>query len=223
MSRVSRNARRAGLSALRRAFRAGAIAWRAAFRTGMPLFAVALASCALPSERIVLLPSQDGHPAAVVVKQGDREVVLDQPYAATQLTLADPWSYRANAAEVDATFGAALAAQPARLSTFTLYFVEGSDELTDASKTVLESVFSDVKQRTVVDILVVGHTDAVGSHPFNDALARQRADTIRAALISRGIAPDNVVAVGRGKRELLIPTPDGVAEARNRRVEIVVR
>ena len=72
-------------------------------------------------------------------------------------------------------------------------------------------------------IQAVGHTDAVGTHAFNDALARQRAETIRAALISRGIAPGDIVAVGRGKRELLIPTPDGVAEPRNRRVEIVVR
>ncbi len=32
-----------------------------------------------------------------------------------------------------------------------------------------------------------------------------------------------LVAIGRGKRELLVPTADGVAEPRNRRVEIVVR
>jgi outer membrane protein OmpA-like peptidoglycan-associated protein len=31
------------------------------------------------------------------------------------------------------------------------------------------------------------------------------------------------VAVGRGKRELAVATPDGVAEPRNRRVEIIVR
>jgi outer membrane protein OmpA-like peptidoglycan-associated protein len=37
------------------------------------------------------------------------------------------------------------------------------------------------------------------------------------------VAPQDIVAVGRGKRDLLIPTPDGIAEPRNRRVEIVVR
>jgi OmpA-OmpF porin, OOP family len=37
------------------------------------------------------------------------------------------------------------------------------------------------------------------------------------------VAPVNIVAVGRGKREPLVPTADGVAEPRNRRVEIVVR
>jgi outer membrane protein OmpA-like peptidoglycan-associated protein len=42
-------------------------------------------------------------------------------------------------------------------------------------------------------------------------------------MIERGVAPADIVAIGRGKRELLVPTADGVAEPRNRRVEIVVR
>jgi OOP family OmpA-OmpF porin len=46
---------------------------------------------------------------------------------------------------------------------------------------------------------------------------------MRAALIGRGIAPENVRAISRGKRALAIPTADGVAEPRNRRVEILVR
>ena len=148
---------------------------------------LALGAAGCASERVVLLPERDGRPAAVVVKQGDREVVLDRPYAAAELTLADPWTYRATPAEVESTFGAALAAQPTRATHFVLYFIEGTDELTEESKTTLETVFADLEKRSVPDVLVVGHTDAVGSDPFNDALARKRADTVRAALIQRGI------------------------------------
>ena len=42
-------------------------------------------------------------------------------------------------------------------------------------------------------------------------------------MVKNGIAPENIQAVGRGKRELAVPTGDGVAEPRNRRVEIIVR
>ena len=189
---------------------------------GFAALGVALTGC-VPTERVVLLPEKDGRPAAVTVKQRDREVVLDRPYEAATLTIADPYRYNATPAEVDATFGAALAAQPERATHYTLYFVEGSDELTEASKAVFERVFADLASRKVPDIVVVGHTDAVGSDKFNDELARKRADAVRAALVSRGIGEADVVATGRGKRELLIPTPDGVAEPRNRRVEIVVR
>jgi len=186
-------------------------------------FALGVAGCAPHSERIILLPEQDGRPTSVVVRQGSREVKLDQPYAATQLSYADPWSYRASDAEVSATFKEALAAQPARAAHFTLNFNENSSELTEDSKAVFESVLADLKQRPVVDVVVVGHTDAVGTDAFNDDLARKRAESIRNALLARGLAAGDVVAIGRGKRELLVPTADGVAEPRNRRVEIVVR
>jgi OmpA-OmpF porin, OOP family len=75
----------------------------------------------------------------------------------------------------------------------------------------------------VRDIVVVGHTDAVGSDQYNDALARKRADAVSALLVARGVAASDIVAIGRGKRDLLVPTPSGIAEPRNRRVEVVVR
>jgi len=186
------------------------------------LFCVLVAGCA-SSGTIVLLPEKDGHPAAVVVREGDKELVLDQPYAAAEITPLRPHAYRASPHEVETRFGAALAAQPARATAFTLYFVQGSDELTDESKQDVDRIFAEIARRPVPDVLVVGHTDAVGNDPSNDALGQQRADTMRAALIGRGLAAENVRAISRGKRAPAIPTADGVAEPRNRRVEILVR
>ena len=73
------------------------------------------------------------------------------------------------------------------------------------------------------EVLVVGHADALGTDSLNDELSMQRARIVRAGLIYKGIDSTRVEAVGRGKRELLVPTRDGVAESRNRRVEIQVR
>ena len=172
---------------------------------------------------VVLLPEKDGHDAAVLVKQGDHELLLDQPYAAARQTPLGPQAYHSNPEEVDAVFGAALAAQPVRPKQFTLYFIEGKDELTDESKQIVESVFAEIARRPVPDIQVIGHTDAVGTDQVNDALSRQRAETVRTALIAHGIAAENITAIGRGKRDPVVPTADGVSEPRNRRVEIVVR
>ena len=174
-------------------------------------------------ETIVLLPEKDGRPTAVVVKQDGRETVLDQPYAAARQTPFGLRPYTSTPDEVASKFGSTLAAQPARPAAFTLYFVEGRDELTDESKQIVDSVFSEIARRPVPDVVVIGHTDALGSDQVNDALARQRADLIRTELIRRGVAPENIAAFGRGKREPIVPTPAGVAEPRNRRVEIFVR
>lgn len=179
--------------------------------------------CTTKVGTVVLLPEKDAQDTAVVVRVGEGEVALDRPYAAASLTTSGPRAYQSDAAEVQARFGAALAAQPQRPARFTLYFIEGTDTLTDASKRDFEAVFVEIAGRPVPDIVVVGHTDRVGSDPFNDALALQRAEAMRALLLGRGVAPTNVVAIGRGKREPAIPTPDGVAEPRNRRVEILVR
>jgi outer membrane protein OmpA-like peptidoglycan-associated protein len=180
-----------------------------------------LGACA--SGTVVLLPPQDGKETAVSVKQGDKEVVLDQPYAAAKTTALGPRSYQSNANEVGAQFGPALRAQPSPPATFTLYFVEGKNELTDESKGVVGTIMSEIAKRSVPDVLVIGHTDTVGNDQFNDALGLQRADTVRAALIRLGLPSEDIRAISRGKRQLAIQTGDGVPEPLNRRVEIVVR
>jgi len=124
---------------------------------------------------------------------------------------------------VQVRYGSALAAQPLPPAQFTLYFVEGKDEFTDESKLIVDSVFAEIAKRPIPDVIVIGHTDSVGSDAANDTLSRQRADVVRAAFAARGLAADKVVTIGRGKRELAVPTGDGVAEPRNRRVEILVR
>ena len=184
---------------------------------------VVATGCATRSETVVLLPEQGGRDTAVVVKSSDGEVVLDQPYEAVTRNSLRQRTYTATPGEVQATFGGALAAQPARAASFTLYFVENKDELTDESKRVVESVFGEIARRPVPDVLVIGHTDTVGSDAANDALALQRAEVIRRELIRRGLATESVQAIGRGKRELAVATADSVAEPRNRRVVIQVR
>jgi outer membrane protein OmpA-like peptidoglycan-associated protein len=182
-----------------------------------------LGACAQKGTTVILLPAQDGAKAAVAVKQGDTEVVLDQPYAAAKPSARGPERYTSNPQEVAAKFGPALAALPSRPASFTLHFVEGKDEFSTESKLLVDDVFSEIAKRPIPDVVVIGHTDTVGSDRTNDALALQRAETVRAELIRRGVAPANITAIGRGKRELLVPTADGVAEPRNRRVEILVR
>jgi outer membrane protein OmpA-like peptidoglycan-associated protein len=117
----------------------------------------------------------------------------------------------------------ALDAQPLPSKRFTLYFVEGSDTLTLESQVVVKSIFEEIRQRPAPDLIVVGHTDSVGSVAFNDQLSVKRASTVRDQLIKLGISVEDIQATGRGKRELLIPTADQVPEPRNRRVELFVR
>ena len=184
---------------------------------------VLLAACAVPQGAVVLLPSADDRPTAVQVTQGSFQVLLDRPYAGAELTSRGPRPFESNAQAVQARFGAALAAQPAAPAGFMLYFIEDKDEFTAESRQIVDAVFTEIAQRPVPDVMVIGHTDTVAGDAHNDALSRQRAEVVRSALIARGVAPDQIVAIGRGKREPVVRTADGVAEPLNRRVEILVR
>ena len=95
-----------------------------------------------------------------------------------------------------------------------------------AAEQLGEVVFIELKdagERSGADVQVTGHTDTLGSGADNDALSLRRAQSIRELLIDRGLKPELVRAAGRGERELLEQTGDGVRNAKNRRVEVTVR
>jgi outer membrane protein OmpA-like peptidoglycan-associated protein len=192
-------------------------------RVAAAIGGLALAGCMIHSGTVVLLPEREGRDAAITVRQGDASVVLDRPYAAANATLLGPRTYEMSAEDVQARFGSALAAQPAAPLRFTVYFGEQAEELNDESKAALPAIAADIGRTSAPDIVIVGHTDLVGSDAFNDALSKRRAESVRIALESRGVTAASIVTIGRGKREPAIPTAEGVAEARNRRVEILVR
>lgn len=185
--------------------------------------ALLLGACATRQGEVVLLPDPNGQATAVSVAQGQRQLLLDKPFAGAALTTRGPRPLAISAQQVDTRYGATLSALPLAPVQFILFFIDGRDELTDESSPHVDGVFQEIVRRPLPDVIVIGHTDTVGSDTANDTLARQRAEVVRDALVRRGLPPDNVVAVGRGKRELSVLTADGVAEPRNRRVEVLVR
>ena len=174
-----------------------------------------------PRDEVVVLPSPDGHVGTVVVKRGGETFVLNQPYAVSRSTQSAVTTLPEQ--EVRASFGSELNALPGRPAKFLLYFVSGTDDLTDESQGELRKVLDELKQRPVPDIAVIGHTDTVGEHQANDVLSAQRAEKVKGFLVEIGLAPERIQVAGRGEREPLVPTADNVDEPRNRRVEINVR
>ncbi|WP_342618491.1 OmpA family protein [Rhodoferax sp. GW822-FHT02A01] len=67
--------------------------------------------------------------------------------------------------------------------------------------------------------VIEGHTDAKGNAEYNRKLSDQRAAAVRDLLVSKGIAADRLVAVGKGSSEPANPQVPLAAE--NRRVKIV--
>jgi outer membrane protein OmpA-like peptidoglycan-associated protein len=197
--------------------------------TGLRLLAIAtiaasLAACASgPGTNVTLLAGEGAAPVGAVAvldpKSEAERGVLD-----TANTQAAAGARKVKAVPVDAgRYAAIAAALPPPPTHYTLYFKEGTTDLAPESARDFQKMLAEVGQRAGAEVQVTGHTDRVGSDAANDKLSIDRATEIRAALIKQGLDPAITRATGRGERELLVPTPDNIAEPRNRRVEVTVR
>jgi outer membrane protein OmpA-like peptidoglycan-associated protein len=181
---------------------------------------------ALPAQAlIVLLADTNGSVGRARVSNESGSADLSSERGATHVAAnqpPDPTSTLSEA-EVKRIFGAALSALPPAPRHFTLYFQFESDELTDQSRVVVPEILKTVRERTVPDVTVVGHTDTAGTSKANFELGLKRATTVRNLLVKAGLDASSVEVTSHGKADLLIHTPDETPEPRNRRVEIAVR
>lgn len=188
------------------------------------LAALLLAGCAGQRETYAVLPDAKGQVGSLTVtpKEG-APLKLSGAYASAVGKPGAIEAAKLSEEEIKAAFAAALSARPDAPVRFTLYFKEGSDELTPESFKDLEKVLAEIRKRPAPDLIIVGHTDRVGLLSDNDRLALKRAEKMRSEMLRQGLPADSVQAAGRGEREPLVATADEVAEARNRRVEMLVR
>jgi outer membrane protein OmpA-like peptidoglycan-associated protein len=71
-------------------------------------------------------------------------------------------------------------------------------------------------------IQIDGFTDSVGTDSYNQDLSQRRADTVKAALIARGIDPSRIGTQGYGKGFPVANNDDSGGRQLNRRVEVVI-
>lgn len=189
------------------------------------VFILGISGCA-PKTRIVLLPDPDGHVGQVSVSTEAGEQVLKSAYETTEISSVDrPPSKPVvmDEAVINDTFKDALASQPKLPLHFLLYFISGTNDLTEASLELIPDVLRAIENRRSTDISVVGHTDRVGSASYNRELSLKRAEAIAEMLISRGVDRKIIEITSHGEENPLVETPDDTAEPKNRRVEITVR
>jgi len=105
---------------------------------------------------------------------------------------------------------------------FVVFFPTDQATLSPDAVRVVDEAAAEYQQTGIAQVVVTGHTDTVGSAAYNLALSERRAAMVADELIRRGVPATDIVTVGRGEEDLLVPTGDGVNEPRNRRVEILV-
>jgi len=114
----------------------------------------------------------------------------------------------------------AVAPAPAAHS-YMVFFDFNKSDLTAQAVQIVDQAAKNAAVEKVTELTVTGHTDTVGSDAYNMRLSRRRAESVAAELEKQGVPANEIAIVAKGKRDLLVPTGDGVREPQNRRVHIV--
>jgi outer membrane protein OmpA-like peptidoglycan-associated protein len=101
-------------------------------------------------------------------------------------------------------------------------FKTGKHDLKPGAMAKLDGIADALKGKET-HIVVIGHTDDVGTADHNQALSLIRAQTVRDYIVSKGIPNDLATAEGKGPSQPVADNTSVEGRAQNRRVEIIVQ
>ena len=103
-----------------------------------------------------------------------------------------------------------------------LFYDFDSDVIRSDAAQNLRSLASSLAKYPNTDLLIVGHTDAVGTSEYNQMLSQRRATAAANYLASQGVSSARLQAVGRGETEPIASNDTEAGRQANRRVEIAI-
>lgn len=118
---------------------------------------------------------------------------------------------------------AAPPAPPMVPNNYIVFFDFAKSSLTPEADRIVAAAAANAAQARATTLEVTGHADRSGSDRFNMRLSQRRADVVRQALIAKGVPADAIAVLAKGESQPLVPTADGVREAQNRRVQIILK
>jgi outer membrane protein OmpA-like peptidoglycan-associated protein len=112
-------------------------------------------------------------------------------------------------------------AMPAGPKQFLVFFDFDKSDITAQAQRIINDAAAEWKKTGTARVTATGHADRAGTDRYNQRLSERRAAAVKDSLVKQGVPANNIVTIGRGESQPLVPTADGVREPQNRRVEIV--
>jgi outer membrane protein OmpA-like peptidoglycan-associated protein len=103
-----------------------------------------------------------------------------------------------------------------------LLFEFDSDRIGSNAGTNLKQLAESLDKYPNTDLMIVGHTDAVGTDSYNQDLSQRRAQSAADYLVSQGVVRTRLQAAGRGETEPIASNDDDAGRQQNRRVEVAI-
>jgi outer membrane protein OmpA-like peptidoglycan-associated protein len=154
----------------------------------------------------------------------DRQMAEDSRKLADQ-QLAAAEAAKAKVTKLQNELAALQAKQTDRGMVLTLgdvLFDTGRSELKSGAFSTIDRLATFMRENPERTLAIEGFTDSVGSDALNLNLSQRRAESVRAALVSRGLDGARISTQGLGKANPVAGNDTAAGRQRNRRVEIVI-
>jgi outer membrane protein OmpA-like peptidoglycan-associated protein len=103
-----------------------------------------------------------------------------------------------------------------------LLFDFDSDKVRGEAASNLRNLAQSLTEYPNTDLLIVGHTDALGNDTYNQGLSERRARATADYLVSQGVARTRLRTAGRGEAEPVADNSTNDGQSKNRRVEVAI-
>ena len=103
-----------------------------------------------------------------------------------------------------------------------LLFDFDSDVVRPEARTNLRNLAASLHKYPGSELLIVGHTDSVGTDGYNFGLSERRADAAATYLAGQGVTRSRIAARGLGEKEPVAPNESEAGRSKNRRVEVAI-
>lgn len=103
-----------------------------------------------------------------------------------------------------------------------LLFDFDSDVLRPEAQANLRELATSLEKYGDSDLLILGHTDAVGSTTYNQGLSERRANAVATYLAARGVSRARMGTRGLGETDPIAPNETEAGRQANRRVEVSI-
>lgn len=109
------------------------------------------------------------------------------------------------------------------LAAKNIFFATGSPKLLSKSFPSLDNVVKILQDNPSYRVDIEGHTDTTGTAEKNQILSNDRANSVKAYLISKGIDENRISSAGFGSHRPIASNKTTAGKAKNRRVEMKLR
>ena len=109
------------------------------------------------------------------------------------------------------------------LAAKNIFFATGSAKLLAKSYASLNNVAKILADNPTYKVDVEGHTDITGTAEKNQALSENRAASVKAYLVSKGVDESRITSAGFGSDKPIADNKTAAGRAKNRRVEMKLK